>query len=146
MAEEKKIIRLADIGQLEKELRQDLAEEEAKGKAADVLYCESISDTLSDLSNLPTIDPASCLNWHIGKPPEHKSIFAKFKGTKKWLPGMFETVSNEVLVTIEFPDKTRIVTVSNTTDGKWTGCCNNCPGDVVAWTEKPAPAPKGVFV
>lgn len=59
MAEEKKIIRLADIGQLEKELRQDLAEEEAKGKAADVLYCESISDTLSDLSNLPTIDPAS---------------------------------------------------------------------------------------
>ena len=58
MAEEKKIIRLADIGQLEKELRQDLAEEEAKGKAADVLYCESISDTLSDLSNLPTIDPA----------------------------------------------------------------------------------------
>ncbi len=57
MAEEKKIIRLADIGQLEEELRQDLAEEEAKGKAADVLYCESISDTLSDLSNLPTIDP-----------------------------------------------------------------------------------------
>lgn len=146
MAEEKKIIRLADIGQLEKELRQDLAEEEAKGKAADVLYCESISDTLSDLSNLPTIDPASCLNWHIGKPPEHKSIFAKFKGTKKWLPGMFETVSNEVLVTIEFPDKTRIVTVSNTTDGQWTGCYKNFECEVVAWTEKPAPAPKGVFV
>lgn len=146
MAEEKKIIRLADIGQLEKELRQDLAEEEAKGKAADVLYCESISDTLSDLSNLPTIDPASCLNWHIGKPPEHKSIFAKFKGTKKWPPGMFETVSNEVLVTIEFPDKTRIVTVSNTTDGQWTGCCKNFECEVVAWTEKPAPAPKGVFV
>jgi hypothetical protein len=105
------------------------------------------ADVIAEMiQNAPTIDPASCLNWHIGKPPEHKSIFAKFKGTKKWLPGMFETVSNEVLVTIELPNKTRIVTVSNTTDGKWTGCCNNFPGDVVAWTEKPAPAPKGVFV
>lgn len=105
------------------------------------------ADVIAEMiQNAPTIDPASCLNWHVGKPPEHKSIFAKFKGTKKWLPGMFETVSNEVLVTIELPNKTRIVTVSNTTDGKWTGCCNNFPGDVVAWTEKPAPAPKGVFV
>lgn len=105
------------------------------------------ADVIAEMiQNAPTIDPASYLNWHIGKPPEHKSIFAKFKGTKKWLPGMFETVSNEVLVTIELPNKTRIVTVSNTTDGKWTGCCNNFPGDVVAWTEKPAPAPKGVFV
>lgn len=105
------------------------------------------ADVIAEMiQNAPTIDPASCLNWHIGKPPEHKSIFAKFKGTKKWLPGMFETVSNEVLVTIELPNRTRIVTVSNTTDGKWTGCCNNFPGDVVAWTEKPAPAPKGVFV
>lgn len=105
------------------------------------------ADVIAEMiQNAPTIDPASCLNWHIGKPPEHKSTFAKFKGTKKWLPGMFETVSNEVLVTIEFPDKTRIVTVSNTTDGKWTGCCKNFECEVVAWTEKPAPAPKGVFV
>lgn len=57
MAEEKKIIRLADVGELEADLKKDLAEEEAKGKAADVLYCESISDELSDLGNLPTIDP-----------------------------------------------------------------------------------------
>lgn len=59
MAEEKKIIRLADVGELEADLKKDLAEEEAKGKAADVLYCESISDELSDLGNLPTIDPES---------------------------------------------------------------------------------------
>lgn len=57
MAEEKKIIRLADVGELEADLKKDLAEEEAKGKAADVLYCESIGDELSDLGNLPTIDP-----------------------------------------------------------------------------------------
>ena len=43
VAEAKKIIRLADVGELEVDLKKDLAEEEAKGKAADVLYCESIS-------------------------------------------------------------------------------------------------------
>lgn len=59
VAEAKKIIRLADVGELEADLKKDLAEEEAKGKAADVLYCESISDELSDLGNLPTIDPES---------------------------------------------------------------------------------------
>lgn len=144
MAEEKKIARLVDVGELEADLKKDLAEEEAKGKAADILFCESIEDELSDLEKLPTVDPASCLNWHTGKPPEHESMFAKFKGTKKWLPGMFETVSNEVLVTIELPDKTRIVTVSKTTDGKWTGCCKNLECEVVAWTEMPAPAKEDV--
>lgn len=59
VAEAKKIIRLADVGELEADLKKDLAEEEAKEKAADVLYCESISDELSDLGNLPTIDPES---------------------------------------------------------------------------------------
>lgn len=59
MAEEKKIIRLADVGELEADLKRDLAEEEAKGKAADILYCESLSDEISDLENLPTIHPES---------------------------------------------------------------------------------------
>lgn len=40
------------------------------------------------IQDAPAVDPASCLNWHTGKPPEHESMFAKFKGTKKWLPGM----------------------------------------------------------
>lgn len=103
------------------------------------------ADVIAEMiQNAPAVDPASCLNWHTGKPPEHESMFAKFKGTKKWLPGMFETVSNEVLVTIELPDKARIVTVSKTTDGKWTGCCKNLQCEVVAWTEMPAPAKEGV--
>jgi hypothetical protein len=59
MAEKKKIVRLADVGELEADLKKDLAEEEAKGKAADILFCESIEDELSDLENLPTIDPES---------------------------------------------------------------------------------------
>lgn len=59
MDEVKKIVRLADVGELEADLKKDLAEEEAKGKTADILYCESIEDELSDLENLPTIDPES---------------------------------------------------------------------------------------
>lgn len=59
MAEEKKIARLADVGELEADLKKDLAEEETKGKAADILFCESIEDELSDLEKLPTVDPES---------------------------------------------------------------------------------------
>lgn len=71
MTEENKIIRLADVGELEADLKKDLAEEEAKGRAADVLYCESISDELSDLGNLPTIDPESLRGHAKWEKPEN---------------------------------------------------------------------------
>ena len=57
MDKKEKAVRLADVGELENSLKKDLAEEEAKGKSADILFCESIEDELSDLENLPTIDP-----------------------------------------------------------------------------------------
>lgn len=59
MDKKEKAVRLADVGELESSLKKDLAEEEAKGKSADILFCESIEDELSDLENLPTIDPES---------------------------------------------------------------------------------------
>ncbi len=59
MDKNEKIVRLVNVGELESSLKKDLAEEEAKGKSADVLFCESIEDELSDLENLPTIDPES---------------------------------------------------------------------------------------
>lgn len=59
MSDTKKPIRLVDVGELEADLKKDLAEEEAKGKDADILYCESLGDEISDLENLPTIDPES---------------------------------------------------------------------------------------
>lgn len=57
MAEKKKIVRLADVGELENILKKDLAEEEAKGKDADTLFCEDVAGELTDLESLPTIDP-----------------------------------------------------------------------------------------
>lgn len=59
MDKKEKAVRLADVGELESSLKKDLAEEEAKGKSADVLFCESIEDELADLEKLPTIDPES---------------------------------------------------------------------------------------
>lgn len=59
MDEKEKTVRLADVGELESSLKKYLSEEEAKGKSADILFCESIEDELSDLENLPTIDPES---------------------------------------------------------------------------------------
>lgn len=56
MDKKEKAVRLADVGELENSLKKDLAEEEAKGKSADILFCESIEDELSDLENFPTID------------------------------------------------------------------------------------------
>lgn len=88
----------------------------------------------------PAVDPASCLNWNTGMPPERESMFAKFKGTEQWMPGMFETMSDEVLVTIEFPDKARYVTTSHTVDGRWLDRYDSIGGRIVAWTEMPTPA------
>lgn len=59
MDKKEKAVRLVDVGELESSLKKDLTEEEAKGKSADILFCESIEDELSDLENLPTIDPES---------------------------------------------------------------------------------------
>ena len=96
MAEEKKIIRLADVGELEAGLKKDLAEEEAKGKTADILYCESISDELSDLGNLPTIDPKTL------RPVAHwEKIAAEVSSMLKQPPGII--VSKIMAMVLQAP-------------------------------------------
>lgn len=52
-------------------------------------------------------------------PEERESIFAKFKGTDKWSPSMFERKSDDVRVVIAYEDGTRRVNHSFTVDGKW---------------------------
>lgn len=48
-------------------MKKDLAEEEAKGKSADILFCESIEDELANLEKLPTIDPESDIEFKCVK-------------------------------------------------------------------------------
>lgn len=52
-------------------------------------------------------------------PKEHDSVFAELKGTDKWYPGMFEKKSDEVLVTCEYGDGTRVTKTTKTIDGEW---------------------------
>ena len=102
------------------------------------------ADVIAEMiQNAPAVDTASCLNWHTGMPPEHESMFAKFKGTEQWMPGMFETVSDEVLVTVEFPGGERYTTTAHTIDGEWLDSYESIEGHIVAWAEMPAPAKEG---
>lgn len=52
-------------------------------------------------------------------PEEHDSIFAKVKNTNKWNNAMFEKISDDVNVTVEYEDGTCITKTSHTLDGKW---------------------------
>ena len=71
---------------------------------------------------------------------EHESIFAKWKGTDKWRRGMFESISDDVNVTVELEDGTRKTQTSHTVDGNWS--CEKDYGikrKVVAWMPLPEP-------
>lgn len=72
-------------------------------------------------------------------PKEHDSIFAKLYGTDKWDSKLHRTVSNRVLVTVEYDDGTRIVKESYTRDGEWKDEKKIINCKVVAWMEMPEP-------
>ena len=69
-------------------------------------------------------------------PEERDSIFKKFKGTDKWRSAMFEKMSDNVNVTVEFEDGTRKSMKGYTVDGEWKhGTAVKCK--VVAWQPLP---------
>lgn len=75
-------------------------------------------------------------------PKEHESIFAKYKDTSKWVPGMFEKCSDDVLITIEYTDRSRKTSIGRTNDGHWE-VPNMIRGKVVAWRPMPEPYKEG---
>lgn len=78
-------------------------------------------------------------------PEERDSIFAKWKGTAKWNPAMFEKTSDEVLVTISDEGGKRTTRTAHTLDGKWS--CDllkaNASYKVIAWMPLPEPYREG---
>lgn len=72
-------------------------------------------------------------------PEEHESIFVKFKGTSKWNSAMFEKISDEVNVTVEFEDGKRKVMTLHTCDGKWKSDIQIVKFKVIAWQPLPEP-------
>ena len=72
-------------------------------------------------------------------PKEHDSIFKKFKGTKKWLNGMFETISDTVIVSVKFENGTRKTFPAHTADGKWRRLPEIRNHKVTHWMPMPEP-------
>ena len=52
-------------------------------------------------------------------PDEHETLFARYKGTDKWLNGMFMTTSDLVIVCVECENGERIVKTAITKEGVW---------------------------
>lgn len=52
-------------------------------------------------------------------PKQRNSMFAKFKRTCKWRAGMFEKISDEVLVTVMYEDGSKKCTTSYLVDSEW---------------------------
>ena len=79
-------------------------------------------------------------------PMEHDSIFANYKGTKKWNDAMFEKISDEVNVTVADENGNGTTTHAHTVDGKWNCDLLRCNKTykVIAWQPLPQPyQPKG---
>ncbi|MEF2781831.1 MAG: hypothetical protein U0N20_01895 [Clostridium sp.] len=94
------------------------------------------------IENMPKVN-----NWipvEVAMPPEHDSMFAKLKGTDKWADAMFEKISDDVNVTIEFEDGKRITRTMHTIDGEWKGNYFQ-KFKVVAWMPLPEKYEGGVI-
>ncbi len=72
-------------------------------------------------------------------PEEYDSMFAKLKGTEKWDSAMFEKISDDVNVTVEFENGERKTKTLHTVDGKWNGGQRGVKFKVIAWQPLPEP-------
>lgn len=101
-------------------------------EAADMAY-DVVKNHLSDTENE---------GWILiedGLPEERNSMFAKWKGTDKWSESMFEKISSNVNVTVEYEDGTRQTITAHTLDGKWALPNRVVKQKVIAWRPLPEP-------
>lgn len=101
-------------------------------EAADMAY-DVVKNHLSDTENE---------GWILvedGLPEERNSMFAKWKGTDKWSESMFEKISSDVNVTVEYEDGTRQTITAHTLDGKWALPNRVVKQKVIAWHPLPEP-------
>lgn len=75
-------------------------------------------------------------------PPEHESIFKKLIDEEKWrkgVEGMWQSESDDVIVSVRFADGTKKTGQARTKDGHWTGLPTiGCP-IVTHWRPFPKP-------
>lgn len=99
-----------------------------------------VEQILGDIEDFPVADSGGrWITCESKMPEEHDSMFAKLKGTDKWSSAMFEKISNEVNVTIEFEDGKRAVKTLHTLDGRWNEGNRGIKFKVIAWQPLPKP-------
>lgn len=106
-------------------------------------YNEALVDVLNAIEEQPKV--GKWIPVEEGLPKEYESIFAKYKGTKKWYVGMFEKISSKVNVAIQYEDGKTKSDTSYTIDGKWKIEDESFMIDarVIAWMPLPEPYVKG---
>lgn len=115
----------------------DFALQVAPFRGEDDLQYQTVMDCMAAIEEAPIED--EWIKCSEKMPPEHDSIFAKFKGTDKWKPGMFEKRSDDVNVTVEFENGTRKSETRHTVDGKWDSDREVVKREVIAWKLLPEP-------
>lgn len=125
-------MRLIDADALVNHLEEVIKKQ--NGKSVDLV---PIGELLTFIVREPTINDWIPVRERL--PEERDSMFAKFKGTNKWKTGMFERVSRNVLVTVEYDNGERHTEVAHTVDGRWKLEMRILNAKVIAWKEKPQP-------
>ena len=122
---------------------EEVEQYRALGTVEELKEAKKLLEKLEELkfaNEQPKTDWIPC---EVEMPKEHDSMFAKLKGTDKWSSGMFEKISDEVNVTIELQDGSRITRTLNTIDGKWDVETNPwLKQKVIAWQPLPEPYKK----
>lgn len=128
MIDEKKLIE--EISNLYNEYANDQTRFEREETKAIYWFIGALTYRIENMPKINTWIPVE-----VAMPPEHDSIFVKFKGTDKWKDGMFENISDNVQVTVEFENGKRLVDMAHTQDGKWKLSTFKVmkPKKVVAW-------------
>lgn len=75
---------------------------------------------------------------NIQMPEEHETMFAPLKGTQMWKDGMFATMSDDVICTVQYANGKYGTKVLHTADGKWSNE-GLVKYDVIAWQPMPKP-------
>lgn len=95
-----------------------------------------IMEYIKNMEKQPKVEWIPCSE---RMPEERDSIFVKFKGTDMWHKAMFEKISDEVNVTVELKDGTRMTKTAYTVDGKWNVEKEYRKQKVIAWQPLPEP-------
>ena len=132
------ILSSANMKAIDKQTMLDLIVEAKRADPETGIFAEWLAEYL--VEHLPTLTPPNeWVSVEEGMPKEHDSIFKKLMGSDKWGPGMFERLSDDVIVAVKFADGTRRSGFARTKDGIWAGLSSiGCPV-VTHWMPMPEP-------